>query len=134
MSDISFLYVEDDVLSREVIRIALEDVMKYKKVWMFEDSNDLLERVQALESAPDVILLDVHMRPLDGFEVLKLLRKNAAFSRSRVIALTASVMNEEVAMLKQSGFDGAIGKPIDPDVFPDLIRQIINGEEVWYIA
>ncbi|MBN1310076.1 MAG: response regulator, partial [Anaerolineae bacterium] len=104
MSDTSFLYIEDDLLSREVIRIALEDIMKYEKVWIFETSDNFLERIKGLENVPDIILLDIHMRPLDGFAMLKMLRKNDAFSASRVIALTASVMHEEVAMLKQSGF------------------------------
>lgn len=134
MSDPSFLYVEDDTLSREVIRIALKDIMKFEKVWIFDSSENFLEQVKALGCAPDIILLDIHMRPLGGFEMLKLLRENSAFSKSRVIALTASVMSEEVEMLRKSGFNGAIGKPIDPDVFPSLIRQIAKGDEVWYIA
>jgi CheY-like chemotaxis protein len=134
MNTTTFLYVEDDPLSREVIRIALEDIMGYEKVWIFENSENFLARAQTLECVPDVILLDIHMAPINGFEMLDLLRSHDTFARSRVIALTASVMNEEVALLKDSGFDGAIGKPIDADVFPDLIRQVIGGEKIWYIA
>jgi DNA-binding NarL/FixJ family response regulator len=134
MTATSFLYVEDDPLSREVIRIALKDIMRYEKVWIFEDSENFLDRVQALECVPDVILLDIHMTPVNGFEMLKLLRGHDTFTRCQVIALTASVMNEEVTLLRESGFDGAIGKPIDPDVFPDLIRQVVGGEKIWYIA
>jgi len=130
----SFLYVEDDPLSREVICIALKDEMHYENVWVFEDSESFMERVKALEAAPDVILLDIHVQPLDGLEMLKLLRETDMFEHSRFVAITASVMNEEVAMLKESGFDSGIGKPIDPDVFPDLIRRIIDGEKVWYIS
>lgn len=134
MSCTSFLYVEDDPLSREVIQIALKDIMKFDEVWIFESSENFLERVKALGRVPDVILLDIHMRPLDGFEMLKLLRENGAFGQSRIIALTASVMSEEVEMLRKGGFDGAIGKPVDPYVFPDLIRQIASGKEIWYIS
>jgi two-component system cell cycle response regulator DivK len=32
---------------------------------------------------------------------------------------------------KSSGFDGFLGKPLDPDKFPDQIRRILNGEAVW---
>jgi two-component system cell cycle response regulator DivK len=32
---------------------------------------------------------------------------------------------------KNSGFDGFLGKPLDPDKFPDQIRRILNGEPVW---
>ena len=50
-----------------------------------------------------------------------------------MIALTASVMNVEVNLLKQPGFDGAIAKPIDEIMFPDLLNQILDGEQVWNI-
>lgn len=132
--DTSFLYVEDDPLSREVIRIALEKVMGFKKVWIFEDTTDFMERVEALEGVPDVILLDIHIQPVSGLEALGLLRRNGRFEKARIIAITASVMNEEVELLKASGFDGGIGKPIDPDLFPELVQRIINGETVWHVS
>jgi CheY-like chemotaxis protein len=130
----SFLYVEDDPISRDVIRIALQTVMGYEQVSIFENSENFLERVESLPAVPDVILLDIHMEPLDGIEMLKLLKRNGTYADSRIIALTASVMNEEVAMLMESGFDGGIGKPIDPDIFPGLIQRIIDGETVWHIT
>ncbi len=130
----AFLYVEDDPLSREVLLIGLKNVMGYDKVWVFEDTTNFEARLHALEVVPDVFLLDIHMRPLNGFDVLKLLRCDSSYQKSRIIALTASVMNEEVEMLKESGFDGAIAKPIDPSVLPDLIRRIIAGETVWHVS
>ena len=74
------------------------------------------------------------MKPLDGIELLAMLRGDPQFSQSKVVALTASVTNEEVSLLKNGGFDGAIAKPLDIAMFPDLIARIINGEQVWYIA
>ncbi len=52
----------------------------------------------------------------------------------QIIALTASVMNEEVAQLRQSGFNGAIAKPLSFSTFPALMERIANGETVWHIA
>ena len=63
-----------------------------------------------------------------------MLRKDPQFKCSKVIALTASVTNEEVSLLKSCGFDGGIAKPLNIDAFPDLITRIINGEHIWYIA
>jgi len=63
-----------------------------------------------------------------------MLRNDPEFKGSKVVALTASVMSEEVARLKRSGFDGAIAKPLNIDAFPGLISRIINGESVWYIV
>jgi hypothetical protein len=42
-------------------------------------------------------------------------------------------MNEEVEMLQDAGFDGGIAKPIDQQVFPQLIERIMAGEDIWSI-
>ena len=65
---------------------------------------------------------------------MPMLRNDSQFDKSKVIALTASVTNEEISLLTSGGFDGAIAKPLNVEVFPDLIARIINGEQVWYIA
>lgn len=65
--------------------------------------------------------------------MLQMIRQEPQFATAKIIALTASVMNEEVAQLRVSGFDGAISKPLNVSVFPELIRQIVAGEAVWFI-
>ncbi len=129
-----YLYVEDDPLSREAICVIFARVMGVERLWVFDDSDDFMQRVKALNHAPDVILLDIHVAPYNGFEMLTMLRRDPAFQNARVIALTASVMSEEVAVLQESGFDGAIGKPINVATFPGVIERIIHGESVWCIT
>jgi CheY-like chemotaxis protein len=53
--------------------------------------------------------------------------------RPMIVALTASVMNEEVQELKTAGFNGCLAKPIDLQTFPETLRQIFNGETIWRI-
>ena len=130
----SLVYVEDDPISRDVIDIALTKIMKFENVWIFPDSENLIGRLRGLPKVPDVFLLDIHMKPLTGFDMLTLLREDDTYRNARIIALTASIMNEEVEQLKTRGFDGGIGKPIDPDIFPSLIRRIIQGETVWHVT
>ena len=48
-----------------------------------------------------------------------------------IIALTASVMREEVRKLMSAGFNGCLAKPIDLATFPDTLRRIMAGEAVW---
>ncbi len=129
-----YLYVDDDPLSREVMQMLMETGMGVEHLVMFEDSSDFLKRAQALLQQPDIILLDIHVRPHNGFEMLKMLRSIPEFQTARVIALTASVMSEEVEQLRQGGFDGAIAKPINARTFPGLMQRIIAGEAVWHIA
>lgn len=129
----SVLYVDDDKLSLTVMQMLLVNHMKLPNVTMFEDSKDFLNRVKALPVKPDVVLLDIHIKPLNGFEMLKLLR-NEGFPDTVVIALTASVMNQEVFQLKTAGFDGVIAKPVNVDTFPKVWGKILKREQVWIVV
>ncbi|MBK8025048.1 MAG: response regulator [Chloroflexi bacterium] len=129
-----FLYVEDDPLCREILEMIMQVAMRVEKLILFEDSIDFAERLGELSDRPDVILLDIHVKPLDGFAMLRAIRSLPAFQSVRVIALTASVMSEEVARLRSSGFDGAIAKPLSVMTFPTLIQKVLQGEDVWHIA
>ena len=128
----AFLYVEDDTLSREIMQLMMESLEH--NLITFEDSHDFMGRVEKLDPLPRVILLDIHVPPYDGFAMLEMLRQNPAYKESRIIAVTASVMNEEIERLKRSGFDGAIGKPLDFEQFPMLLEQLLHGDAVWHIS
>jgi two-component system cell cycle response regulator DivK len=127
----TFLYIEDDPLSRQVMQILLTQVLKAERVMIWEDSTDFLDRMRNLPYDPDVVLVDIHMKPASGFDVLSGIRATGVLSGSKIVAVTASVMNEEVEKLRQAGFDGVIGKPVDKHTFPELIDRIVKGEKVW---
>lgn len=134
MNEHVYLYVEDDPLSREALTVILQRVMKAENTFIFENSENFIERIQKLPQRPDIILLDIHMEPITGFEMLKHLRNDLGYEDAKIVALTASVMNEEVELLKESGFDAVIGKPINVASFPELIRRIAKGETIWHIT
>ena len=129
-----YLYVEDDSLSREIMTMLMENAMGVEHLTIFADSTDFLSRVQALDDTPDVVMLDIHVKPYDGFEMLTMLRQQPAYSSTKIIALTASVMNEEIERLRVSGFDGAIAKPLSIGTFPELMKRVLNGETIWHIV
>jgi CheY-like chemotaxis protein len=132
--NVSFLYVEDDPRSRQVMELIMTRAMKVQNLFIFEESSDFMSRVKALPQQPDVILLDIHVSPHDGFAMLNMVRADVELKKTKVIALTASVMNEEVEALRAQGFDGAISKPLSVSLFPGLIARIVAGESVWHIA
>ncbi|MGJ3237122.1 MAG: response regulator [Anaerolineae bacterium] len=134
MQNLTYVYVEDDPMSREALSLILKRVMKLEHVHIFEDSTDFMTRVSALSTVPDIFLLDIHMHPHSGFEMLAMLRADDRYRASRIIALTASVMNEEIDLLKTSGFDGVIGKPINVPTFPKILGRITHGETIWHIT
>jgi CheY-like chemotaxis protein len=108
--------------------------MQLENCTIFEDSTDFLERLQTIQPPPDVILLDIHVKPYTGFEMLNMVRQLPAFQETPVIALTASVMNEEIQHLRDSGFQGVIAKPVDIDTFPQLLNRVLSGEIIWRIV
>ena len=128
------VYVEDDEASIIVMKAIVERVMKLQTLHVLQNRADFVQQVKQLGPRPDIFLFDIHMKPYDGFELLSMLRNDPEFTGSKVVALTASVMSEEVARLKRRGFDGAIAKPLNIDAFPDLIAKIMKGESVWYIV
>ena len=128
------VYVEDDEASIIVMRAIVERVMKLQTLHVLQNRADFMQQVKQLGVRPDIFLFDIQMDPFNGFDLLAMLRDDPHFNSSKVVALTASVMSEEVARLKRRGFDGAIAKPLNIDAFPDLIAKIMDGESVWYIV
>jgi len=127
------LYVEDDPSNRLVMKLLVEKTLTAKSYVIFEDSADFISRLRDLPVHPDIILLDIHVSPFNGFQMLKMIREDSVYCDTKVVALTASVMNEEVERLRKSGFDGAIGKPIPLSAFPIVIERILNGESIWQV-
>ncbi|HRQ42047.1 MAG TPA: response regulator [Chloroflexota bacterium] len=132
--NVSFLYVEDDLRSRQVMELIITKAMKASNLVIFEDSANFTPRIKAATKQPDVFLLDIHIKPHDGFAMLRMIREGLDLQKARVIALTASVMNEEVEKMRARGFDGAISKPLSVSLFPGLMARIVAGEAVWHIA
>ena len=127
------LCVEDDPSNRLVMKLLVEKTLKAKYYAIFEDSADFIRKVQNLPMRPSIILLDIHVSPFNGFQMLQMIREDSVYFDTKVVALTASVMNEEVQQLRKSGFDGAIGKPITLSTFPIVIERIMRGERIWQI-
>lgn len=132
-SNYFILCVENDPPSRLLMKLLVEKYLHVNNYAIFENSESFLERLHHLPVRPVIILLDIHVPPLNGFQLLSLIRGDPDYLNTKVVALTASVMNEEVEQLRSSGFDGAIGKPITLVTFPSLIQRIINGERVWQV-
>ncbi len=132
MSKPVILYMEDDEFSRDIMGLLFEDLPQYELI-MFADSANFQDKLQHLPEQLSVILLDIHMEPFDGFEMIDMIRHYQPFAHLPVLALTASVMSEEITKLRTSGFDGAIAKPIDQDMFAEQIEAVLNHKLVWTV-
>jgi CheY-like chemotaxis protein len=90
------------------------------------DPRKLASLLPTLDSV-DVVFLDLEMPGLDGYKAKDLLRSNLA--ATPIIAYTVHV--SEINVVKQLGFDGFLGKPLDNARFPDQLARILRGEPVW---
>ena len=132
MSKPVILYMEDDDFSRDILALLFEDLPQYELI-MFAESSEFQDKLQNLPEGLSAILLDIHMEPFDGFEMLNMIRQHPVFASLPVLALTASVMSEEITKLRTSGFDGAIAKPIDQDIFAEQIEAVLNRKLIWTV-
>jgi two-component system cell cycle response regulator DivK len=91
------------------------------------------EVVEYADTLPrlDLILMDIRLPYEDGYGALKKIRASERFKSVPIIAVTAEASLEQMEKAKNSGFDGFLGKPLDPDRFPDQIRRILSGDPVW---
>ena len=80
----------------------------------------------AEEHIPVLILMDIGLPGMSGFEALKRLRASSATAGIPVIAVTASVMTQDHQKIIAAGFDGYQRKPIDIDEFLEAVRGTIE--------
>jgi two-component system cell cycle response regulator DivK len=94
------------------------------------------EVVEYADSLPrlDLIFMDILLPYEDGYKVLGKIRSSSTLHDTIVIAVTADASAAQLNKAKETGFDGFIGKPLDPDRFPNQIRKILTGEQVWEIG
>lgn len=81
----------------------------------------------------DLILMDIFLPEADGYELLGKMRSHPRYQNTPIVAVTADASVENMERARDAGFDGFIGKPLNPDRFPDQIRRVLQGESVWEI-
>lgn len=81
----------------------------------------------AIERKPDVILCDIMMPEMNGYEVLKALKKNSATNKIPFIYVTASVEKSEVLRAMEMGADGYVRKPFDVKDLTEAILKVLPG-------
>jgi two-component system cell cycle response regulator DivK len=91
------------------------------------------EVVEYADTLPrlDLILMDIRLPYEDGYSALKKIRTAPSLSDTKVVAVTAEASPEEMRKARAANFNGFLGKPLDPDRFPEQIRRILAGEPVW---
>jgi len=120
---ITILIADDDAASLELLKDALA-VPGYR-ILESSDGSDALSKVQS--ETPDIVLLDIQMPGLDGFDVLRVIRGLQPPVPCRVLAVTAFVMDGDRDRMLASGFDGYIAKPVSISHVREQVRRILHS-------
>jgi len=75
---------------------------------------------------PDLVLLDILLPGMDGYEVLARLRADPATRALRVVAVTANAMPDDIARALAAGFDGYLTKPLDLEPVLAVVRATLH--------
>jgi len=120
---ITILIADDDAASLELLKDAL--AIPGYRILESSDGSDALLKVQS--ETPDIVLLDIQMPGLDGFDVLRVIRGLQPPVPCRVLAVTAFVMDGDRDRMLASGFDGYIAKPVSISHVREQVRRILNS-------
>lgn len=119
------LAVDDE---RHIVRLVQVNLERagYEVVTAF-DGKEALEKVESEQ--PDLVVLDVMMPYMDGFEVLQTLRKNPNTRDLPVIMLTAKAQDADVFRGWQSGVDCYLTKPFNPMELIVFVKRIFKSQQ-----
>jgi len=120
----AILLIEDNKINQEVVQHLLEMVGAEVTV-----ANDGLQGIQLLHGQPfDLVLMDIHMPNMDGFEATAEIRADPKFARLPILALTANALEGDFERCLAAGMNDYIAKPIHPnELFSTLARHLDAG-------
>ncbi|MDD5135968.1 MAG: response regulator [Candidatus Omnitrophica bacterium] len=113
--------IEDDPFSMK-LELDLLQLSGFDVVG-FTDGESALEALKG--ATPDLILLDIGLPGIDGYEIQKKMKQDKRLSGIKIAALSASVMKEDQEKIRAAGFDIFMPKPIDTKALVMKIREIL---------
>ena len=118
----TILIVEDNAKNMKLAR----DVLQAKGYATLEAVNGLDGVAIALQHRPDLILMDIQLPDINGYEATQRIRADAGCAAIPVVAFTASVTVTDRQRITDAGFNGFLGKPIELKSFLATVRQLLG--------
>ena len=120
------LVVDDVEENRKLVQASLKDFDI--NLIMAENGKDALDRLKNVNV--DLILMDLRMPVMDGYEAATIIKKDEKLKNIPLIALTASVMGKDLEKVEKYGFDGYLRKPV---ILDDLIEELGKYLKYYFI-
>jgi two-component system, cell cycle response regulator DivK len=119
------LIIEDNDKNLKLVR----DVLQVDGYATIEAGNAEDGIKLAQEHKPALILMDIQLPGMNGIEALGVLRRDTQTAAIPVIAVTASVMQQDRKLITAAGFDAYVGKPINLKEFRDAVRNAVGAKK-----
>lgn len=123
MGDYTLLYVEDNIVNRELLEAILERTPNLKLLTA-KDAEEGIEK--AISQKPDIILMDINLPDLDGFEALEKLRGFPETKGIPVVAISGNVMPLDIKKAINAGFAEYLQKPYNISELYRIIGEILE--------
>src|SRR6266852_9424332 len=118
------LHIEDNRENRMLVRAVLE-----ASGYVIVDAEDGLAGIEAaIREEPALILLDINLPGMDGYEIVSIIKSFPNLASTPVVALTAYAMQGDRQRTLVAGCDGYIQQPIDVDTFPRQVAEFLHGK------
>ena len=121
MSGKTILYVEDNEANRKIVR----QLLKQTSYTLIEARDGEEGVAKALETRPDLILMDVQLPKISGLEATRRLRAEAATADTPIIAITSFALSGDDHKAKEAGATAYLAKPFSPRELLALIRSTV---------
>jgi two-component system cell cycle response regulator DivK len=119
------LHVEDNPSNRKAVRHILRQT-DFELTEAFDGEEGVRA---ALESPPDLILLDIQLPKLSGYDVAQRLRADERTRHVPIIAITSYALSGDEQRTQEAGCDDYIAKPYRPMVLLEHIKRFLNQED-----
>ena len=119
------LYIEDNLTNRLLVL----RVLTAEGHTVLEAGNGLDGLDIARRERPDLILIDINMPDLDGYEVAARLRALGEPGQVPIVAVTANVLRGDRERSLEAGCDGYIQKPLDVDLLPSQVEAVLRAAQ-----
>ncbi len=125
MKNATIMMVDDEPITMEVVRTFLEDA-GYRNFILVDDSTQAMDKLR--KHRPDVLLLDVVMPKVTGFDILGMLREEPEFAHMPVIILTSSSDALTKLQALDQGATDFLSKPVDPSELALRVRNTLAAK------
>ncbi len=120
------LYVEDNPSNLALVQRMFSEINN----WELQTATNASQGIQfAINSRPDVVLMDINLPEIDGIQALKIIRKTPETKSIPVIAVSANALEKDINSGMENGFIGYITKPIEFDGFIQNLEKVLGKVE-----